>query len=104
LLSPDLSRIYQGAAIHRRGVTQRDQLGALPQERVNPLSSSRFSRRLTVAALAIALPGAAIVYTGLPSEAATLPAAGGTYQLAVAKSGKCIDVTAGSKDNSALLQ
>jgi pectin methylesterase-like acyl-CoA thioesterase len=57
-----------------------------------------------VAALAIALPAAVTVYTVLPSEAATLPAAGGTYQLAVAKSGKCVDVTAGSKDNSALLQ
>ncbi|MEU4239789.1 pectinesterase family protein [Actinoplanes sp. NPDC026619] len=61
-------------------------------------------RRILVAALAIGVPTAAIVYAALPSSAATLPAAGSTYQLAVAKSGKCIDVTAGSKDNSALLQ
>ncbi|GAA2629678.1 pectinesterase family protein [Paractinoplanes durhamensis] len=57
-----------------------------------------------VAALAISIPTAAIVYAALPSQAATLPAAGGTYQLVVTKSAKCIDVAAGSKDNSALLQ
>ncbi|GIM95777.1 pectinesterase family protein [Paractinoplanes toevensis] len=57
-----------------------------------------------MAALAISIPTAAIVYAALPSSAATLPAAGGTYQLAVTKSGKCIDVAAGSKDNGALLQ
>jgi len=57
-----------------------------------------------VIALTIGIPTAAIAVAVLPSEAATLPAAGGTYQLAVTKSGKCIDVTAGSKDNGALLQ
>ncbi|MET3426879.1 pectinesterase [Actinoplanes tereljensis] len=57
-----------------------------------------------MAALAISIPTAAIVYAALPSSAATLPAAGGVYQLAVTKSGKCIDVPAASKDNSALLQ
>jgi pectinesterase len=57
-----------------------------------------------VAALAIGIPAAAVTVAVLPSEAATLPAAGGVYQLAVTKSGKCIDVSAGSKDNGALLQ
>jgi pectate lyase len=56
------------------------------------------------AALAIGIPMATVAVAALPSQAATLPAAGGIYQLAVAKSGKCIDVTAGSKDNGALLQ
>jgi pectate lyase len=56
------------------------------------------------AALAVVIPGALVAFSMLPSEAAALPAAGGTYQLAVTKSGKCIDVPAGSKDNGALLQ
>jgi pectin methylesterase-like acyl-CoA thioesterase len=56
------------------------------------------------AALAIGIPMATVAVAALPSQAAALPAAGGIYQLAVAKSGKCIDVTAGSKDNGALLQ
>ncbi|MFI5890991.1 RICIN domain-containing protein [Actinoplanes sp. NPDC051513] len=55
-------------------------------------------------AIIVAVPAALIGLSALPSEAAALPAAGGTYQLAVTKSGKCIDVTAGSKDNGALLQ
>ncbi|WP_433375539.1 RICIN domain-containing protein [Actinoplanes sp. CA-142083] len=57
-----------------------------------------------LAVLALVVPLALIGLSALPSEAATLPAAGGTYQLAVTKSGKCIDVTSGSKDNGALLQ
>ncbi|MFI5890990.1 pectinesterase family protein [Actinoplanes sp. NPDC051513] len=65
---------------------------------------SRARRKIMVAALTIGIPTAAIAVAVLPSEAATLPAAGGTYQLAVTKSGMCIDVTAGSKDNGALLQ
>ncbi|XVV13859.1 RICIN domain-containing protein [Actinoplanes sp. CA-131856] len=40
----------------------------------------------------------------LPSEAAALPATGGTYQLKVTKSGKCIDVPSASSANGALLQ
>ncbi|GIM95776.1 RICIN domain-containing protein [Paractinoplanes toevensis] len=52
----------------------------------------------------VAVPTLLVGISMMPSEAATLPAAGGTYQLAVTKSGKCIDVAAGSKDNSALLQ
>src|SRR5689334_7658552 len=55
----------------------------------------RKRRRIMVAALAISIPAAAVVYAALPSEAATAPAAGGIYQLAVTKSGMCIDVTAG---------
>ncbi|MEU8679449.1 pectinesterase family protein [Streptomyces sp. NPDC048560] len=39
-----------------------------------------------------------------PAAAATLPAPGGVYQLAVTKSGKCIDVPAASTANGALLQ
>ena len=50
------------------------------------------------------MPGAAIGYTVLPSEAATLPAAGATYQLAVTKSGQCIDTPAASTANGAQLQ
>ena len=61
-------------------------------------------RRLLVVALAIVVPGAAIGYTVLPSEAATLPAAGATYQLAVTKSGQCIDIPAASTSNGAQLQ
>jgi pectin methylesterase-like acyl-CoA thioesterase len=57
-----------------------------------------------VAALASSIPAAAVVYAALPSEAATAPVAGGIYQLAVTKSGMCIDVTSGSKDNGGLLQ
>ncbi|GAA2601821.1 hypothetical protein GCM10010435_96450 [Winogradskya consettensis] len=56
------------------------------------------------AALLIGIPAVVVGYSMLPSEAAALPPAGATYQLAVAKSGKCIDVPAASKDNSVLLQ
>ena len=56
------------------------------------------------ASLAVVVPTTLIGLSMLPSEAAALPAAGGVYQLAVTKSGKCIDVPAGSKDNGALLQ
>jgi pectate lyase len=62
------------------------------------------SRRFLAVAAAIVIPAAAIAVTVLPSQAAALPAAGGTYQLAVTKSGMCVDVPAASKDNSALLQ
>ncbi|MFF5084246.1 pectinesterase family protein [Actinoplanes sp. NPDC000266] len=61
-------------------------------------------RRLVVAALAVAVPTAAIVYSVLPAAAATLPAAGGIYQLKVTKSAKCIDVPGASSANGALLQ
>jgi pectate lyase len=61
-------------------------------------------RRLLVAALTVVVPAAAIAYAVLPSEAATLPAAGGVYRLAVTKSGKCIDVPSASTASGALLQ
>jgi len=57
-----------------------------------------------VAVLAIGIPSAAIAYSVLPSQAAALPATGGTYQLTVTKSGKCIDVPAASTSNGAALQ
>ncbi|SNY29862.1 pectinesterase family protein [Paractinoplanes atraurantiacus] len=61
-------------------------------------------RRLVVAALAVAVPTAAIVYSVLPAAAATLPATNGIYQLKVTKSAKCIDVPGASSANGALLQ
>lgn len=61
------------------------------------------SRKLIgTAVVAIAIP-TAIAVTMLPSEAATAPVNGGVYQLASAASGKCVDVTGASADNSALL-
>ncbi|WP_305789666.1 pectinesterase family protein [Symbioplanes lichenis] len=59
---------------------------------------------MLLAALTAAVPTAAVVYSVLPSDAAALPATGGTYQLAVTKSGKCIDVPSASTANGALLQ
>ncbi|MEJ3741670.1 RICIN domain-containing protein [Actinomycetes bacterium KLBMP 9797] len=64
----------------------------------------RSKRRYAFAALALAVPAGLIGYGVLPSEAAAPPAAGGTYQVAVTNSGKCLDVPAASKDNGALLQ
>lgn len=61
-------------------------------------------RRLLFAALAVVVPAAVTGVSTLPSDAATLPATGGTYQLAVTKSGKCIDIPAASTANGALLQ
>ncbi|MBG0818054.1 RICIN domain-containing protein [Planomonospora sp. ID82291] len=66
----------------------------------------RFTRpRSPLAAAAAVLPltAAAVALTSAPAQAAA-PADGGTYQLSVTKSGKCLDVVAGSKDNGALLQ
>lgn len=57
------------------------------------MSRSGSSRRhLLFAALAVVVPAVVTGVSMLPSAAATLPATGGTYQLAVTKSGKCIDV------------
>ena len=67
---------------------------------------SRFlkgKRWLAVAALTVAVPGAVVGLTIMPSEAATTPVAGGVYELASGASGKCIDVTGASTANSALL-
>jgi pectate lyase len=61
-------------------------------------------KRATLSAIVLAVPAALIGWAVLPSSAATAPAAGGTYQLVVKKSGKCVDVPAASKDNGALLQ
>ncbi|MFI2105045.1 RICIN domain-containing protein [Isoptericola sp. NPDC019693] len=57
--------------------------------------------------LLAAVTTAAVLATGLAvgsTTTATAAPAAGTYQLSVARSGKCLDVVAGSKDNSALLQ
>ncbi|MEV1243556.1 RICIN domain-containing protein [Nonomuraea sp. NPDC050022] len=56
--------------------------------------------RATLTALTVL---AALGVAAAPAQAAT-PVAGGTYQLKVTKSGQCLDVTAGSKDNGGLLQ
>ncbi|MCO8272815.1 pectinesterase family protein [Actinoplanes sp. TRM 88003] len=52
----------------------------------------------------LAVPLAAVFLTVAPSSAATLPTAGGIYQLKVTKSGMCIDVPGASSANGALLQ
>ncbi|MFI7547173.1 RICIN domain-containing protein [Actinoplanes sp. NPDC049599] len=61
-------------------------------------------KRAVLLAAVLAVPAAIVGYTALPSQAATLPAVGGNYQLAVAKSGMCIDVPAASTANSTTLQ
>ncbi|HST83749.1 MAG TPA: pectinesterase family protein [Kineosporiaceae bacterium] len=48
--------------------------------------------------------GAAVLVSALPAQAASAPVAGSTYQLAVAKSGQCLDVAGGSTGNGGLLQ
>ena len=63
----------------------------------------RGRKRLAAAALTLAVACVGVGLTMLPSEAATSPAAGGVYDLASGASGKCIDVTGASADNSALL-
>ncbi|MFD7133063.1 RICIN domain-containing protein [Streptomyces sp. NPDC059894] len=62
-------------------------------------------RRLLPApvALALTVPALLVGASAGPAAAAT-PAAGGTYTLAVTKSGKCLDVVDGSTANKALLQ
>ncbi|MFC4116691.1 RICIN domain-containing protein [Nonomuraea zeae] len=59
--------------------------------------------RARVAAVAAAAVVAALGFAPSAAQAA-VPVAGGVYQLKVTKSGMCLDVTAGSKDNGALLQ
>jgi pectinesterase len=62
------------------------------------------NRRLTaLTAVALAVP-VAVIAVAWPSEAATAPAAGGTYTLAATVSGRCVDVPSSSLDNGALLQ
>ncbi|ROR35286.1 pectinesterase family protein [Kitasatospora cineracea] len=60
------------------------------------------SGRLRGAAMAAAVLGAGTV-SAVPAAAATLPAAG-TYQLAVVKSGMCLDVPSGSTASGTKLQ
>ncbi|GIH61810.1 RICIN domain-containing protein [Microbispora siamensis] len=55
------------------------------------------------AAAVAAVPLAAVALHTVPARAA-VPAAGGTYQISVTKSGMCLDVVSGSKDNGALVQ
>ncbi|GAA0450183.1 hypothetical protein Aca07nite_43930 [Actinoplanes capillaceus] len=61
-------------------------------------------RALLGVAATLVVPAGLIGWSIVPSNAATAPAAGNTYTLAVKKSGMCIDVPAASKDNGALLQ
>ncbi|OLF10694.1 hypothetical protein BLA60_16155 [Actinophytocola xinjiangensis] len=46
----------------------------------------------------------ATLVVGLTSAQAAVPAAGGTYQIAVVNSGKCMEVQSGTTDNGALLR
>ncbi|MFD1545827.1 RICIN domain-containing protein [Nonomuraea guangzhouensis] len=59
--------------------------------------------RARAAAFAILAVLASLGVAPAPALAAT-PVAGGVYQLKVTKSGMCLDVVGGSKDNGALLQ
>ncbi|MFD1368922.1 pectinesterase family protein [Actinoplanes sichuanensis] len=55
-------------------------------------------------AAAMVVPAGLIGWSIMPSNAATAPTAGTTYQLIVKKSGKCLDVPSASTANGALLQ
>ncbi|WP_255951215.1 RICIN domain-containing protein [Streptomyces odontomachi] len=57
-----------------------------------------------VAALALAVSGLVVSASASPAGAASAPSAGSVYQLAVAASGRCIDVPSGTTDTGALLQ
>ncbi|MFC4072192.1 RICIN domain-containing protein [Actinoplanes subglobosus] len=61
-------------------------------------------KRVILSAIVLAVPAAFVGWSIMPSNAATAPTAGTTYQLIVKKSGKCIDVPSASTANSALLQ
>jgi rhamnogalacturonan endolyase len=63
-----------------------------------------FTTRGRLAAVAlIAVPAAIIGISMIPASAAVAPVANGVYTLAAGASGKCIDVTGSSTENSALL-
>ncbi|MCX5410481.1 pectinesterase family protein [Streptomyces sp. NBC_00059] len=62
------------------------------------------NRRRRALAVATVLGGVLAGGLAAPAGAAALPSAGGVYQLAVKKSGKCIDVPGASSANGALLQ
>ncbi|WIM97545.1 RICIN domain-containing protein [Actinoplanes oblitus] len=61
-------------------------------------------KRILLSAAVLAVPAAIVGWSVLPSNAATVPAAGSTYTLAVKKSGMCVDVPSAAKDDKALLQ
>ncbi|MFC7535336.1 pectinesterase family protein [Actinoplanes sp. GCM10030250] len=63
-----------------------------------------WKRALIAGAAAVVVPAGLVIWSMLPSNAATAPVAGTTYQLIVKKSGKCIDVPSASTANSTLLQ
>ncbi|MFF5228045.1 RICIN domain-containing protein [Dactylosporangium sp. NPDC000521] len=65
---------------------------------------SKGKRIHLLAGLTVAVVAGVTGYAVMPSQAATLPATGGTYQLAVKKSGMCVDVPSASTANGALLQ
>jgi pectate lyase len=48
--------------------------------------------------------GAGVLVSALPAQAASAPVAGSTYQLAVTKSGQCLDVVGGATGNGSVLQ
>ncbi|HTJ31873.1 MAG TPA: RICIN domain-containing protein [Dactylosporangium sp.] len=60
-------------------------------------------RKFAIAAAAATVPVSVLAVAVWPSAAATTPVGGGVYTLASGASGKCIDVTGASMDNSALL-
>jgi pectinesterase len=64
----------------------------------------RAARLVGAVALCVAIPAGVVAVSIWPSEAASAPAAGGTYQLAVTTSGKCMEIPSGSTANKALLQ
>ncbi|MET9617667.1 RICIN domain-containing protein, partial [Kitasatospora indigofera] len=70
---------------------------------VRPRAAFVHRRPLVLTAALLPAVSAALFAVPAPAGAAALPTAG-TYQLAVAKSGKCIDVPAASTANGALLQ
>ncbi|WP_433203138.1 RICIN domain-containing protein [Dactylosporangium sp. CS-047395] len=60
-------------------------------------------RKFALAAAAAVVPVTVLTVAVWPSQAATAPVGGGVYTLASGASGKCIDVTGASLDNSAPL-
>ncbi|MFC7535337.1 RICIN domain-containing protein [Actinoplanes sp. GCM10030250] len=69
----------------------------------DPHPPTQRRRRIAAVVLVTVVPTAAILFTVLPSEAATAPVSGGVYTLASGASGKCVDVSGASTANSALL-
>jgi pectin methylesterase-like acyl-CoA thioesterase len=60
-------------------------------------------RRIVAGSAAVAALATGLV-VGVTATTATAAPAAGTYQITVAKSGRCLDVVAGSKDNNAQIQ